>query len=76
MLATLSLSLSFASPLSPPKIPDTFTAVITSTTSGTSHGTVPKGKATMKLWYDFANKRLRKDSNDGTTKASPPRLEP
>ena len=54
MLATVSLSLSFASPLSPPKIPDTFTAVITSTTSGTSHGTVPKGKATFR---SFAGQR-------------------
>ena len=67
MLASLSLSLSF-SPLSPPKIPDTFTAVITSDTSGTSHGTVPKGKSSMKQWYDYANKRLRKDADDGTTK--------
>ena len=47
MLGTYSLALAFASPLSPPKIPDTFTAVVTSTTSGTS-SVEPKGKATMK----------------------------
>lgn len=52
MLASLSLSLSFASPLTPPKIPDTFTAVITSDTSGTSSA-VPKGKATMKQFCEW-----------------------
>ena len=67
MLSALSLSLSFASPLTPPKIPDSFTAVITATTSGTS-SVVPKGTASMKQFYDFSNKRLRKDADDGTTK--------
>jgi hypothetical protein len=50
-----------------PAIPPTFTSVITSNTTGTAQGP-PKGITTIKEYYDYANKRLRKDAGDGTTK--------
>jgi hypothetical protein len=60
--ATLGLGLQ-----SVPAIPPTFTAVITSNTTGTAQGP-QKGVSTITQYYDYANKRLRKDAGDGTTK--------
>ena len=50
-----------------PTIPDAFTAVVITNTTGTSHN-VPHGLTTMKEYYDYHNKRLRKDAPNGVTK--------
>jgi len=50
-----------------PKIPDQFYTKIHSNSSGTVPG-IPYGQAVIKQWYDYTNKRLRKDFDDGTTK--------
>lgn len=51
-----------------PQLPETYTAVITSTTTGTSHA-VPHGTAHLKKFYDYPNSRLRVDDlDDGSTK--------
>ena len=50
-----------------PEIPKVFTAVITTNTSGTSKS-IPQGVKTYKQYYDYTNKRLRKDASNGMTK--------
>jgi len=50
-----------------PVIPDQFYAEIHGNTTGNLSG-VPYGTVVIKEWYDYANKRLRKDFDDGTTK--------
>jgi hypothetical protein len=50
-----------------PKIPDQFYAEIHGNTTGNLSG-VPYGVSVVKQWYDYTNKRLRKDFDDGTTK--------
>ena len=50
-----------------PEIPKVFTAVITTNTSGTSKS-IPQGVKTYKQYYDYSNKRLRKDATSGMTK--------
>ena len=50
-----------------PVIPQTWTAEITTNTSGTARQ-VPQGVKTYKQFYDYTNKRLRKDASDGMTK--------
>lgn len=71
MLCTYSLALAFASPLSPPKIPDTFTAVVTSTTSGTS-SVEPKGKATMKQFCALLRSAPLESPQPSYSSSSPP----
>ena len=50
-----------------PVIPNQFYATIYGNTTGTVPG-VPYGQATVKQWYDYTNKRVREDRDDGTTK--------
>jgi len=50
-----------------PKIPDQFYAEIHANVTGTVPN-VPKGVGVVKQWYDYTNKRLRKDFDDGTSK--------
>ena len=81
--ATLAITLSVASAAGPwtskldvlkakhmlavPAIPDQFYAEIHSNVTGNVSG-IPTGTGVMKQWYDFSNKRLRKDFDDGTSK--------
>lgn len=53
--------------LTTPAIPQTFTAVITTNTTGTSKS-IPQGVKTYQEFYDYTNKRLRKDASTGMTK--------
>ena len=46
----------------PPALPPTFTTTVTSVMSGTSPS-APKGTQVYKQFFDFTNKRLRKDTN-------------
>ena len=46
-----------------PVIPDTFTADVVAVSSGTAPG-VPKGTQSFTQFYDYTNKRLRKDFHD------------
>ncbi|MDB3902323.1 hypothetical protein N9362_00030 [bacterium] len=50
-----------------PTIPQQYTAQVASDVKGDIPG-LPKGKSTYTEYYDFANKRRRVDSSDGTTK--------
>jgi hypothetical protein len=62
-----SLTLGLGLQAEAPTIPQTFVATITTNSSGTS-SVVQRGVSTMKQYYDYANKRLRKDAEDGSTK--------
>ena len=65
-----ALLLAAAAPLAaatPPVIPQTFTSQITTNTSGTAKS-IPMGVKTYKQFYDYTNKRLRKDESSGMTK--------
>lgn len=53
--------------LAPPTVPTAFIAHVTTNMSGTMAG-LPTGVHKFVQLYDFGNKRLRKDSADGTTK--------
>jgi hypothetical protein len=71
-LATISLSalagrILPSAPSAVPAIPDQFYSEIHFNTTGNVSG-VPTGVGTIKQWYDYTNKRLRKDFDDGTTK--------
>ena len=70
-MLTLTTTLSLAAPIADtsavPKIPDQFYMEIHSNTTSTMPN-IPTGVGTMKEYYDYTNKRLRKDFDDGTSK--------
>lgn len=53
--------------MAPPAIPSAFMATIVSNTTGTVPG-IPKGVEEFSQFYDYTNKRLRKDMSNGYTK--------
>ena len=67
MKTTLTILAAVSTALATPAIPQTFTATITSNTTGTSKA-IPQGVQTYKQFYDYTNKRLRKDASNGMTK--------
>ena len=67
MKTTLTILAAISTALATPAIPQTFTATITSNTTGTSKA-IPQGVQTYKQFYDYTNKRLRKDASNGMTK--------
>jgi hypothetical protein len=50
-----------------PVIPDQFYSTIVGNTTSTVSG-VPSGSVVIKQWYDYKNRRLRKDFDNGVTK--------
>lgn len=50
-----------------PQLPDQWSATMTSKVNSTVRN-IPTGTFTITQYYDFTNKRLRKDMSDGTTK--------
>ena len=50
-----------------PTIPNQFYAEIHDNVTG-NVSAIPDGVSVMKQWYDYTNKRLRKDFDDGTSK--------
>jgi hypothetical protein len=50
-----------------PVIPDQFYSKITGNTTSTVSA-IPSGVAVIKQWYDYTNKRIRKDFDNGVTK--------
>ena len=50
-----------------PTIPNQFYAEIHDNVTG-NVSAIPDGVSVLKQWYDYTNKRLRKDFDDGTSK--------